>query len=111
MQVSEIMPVVERLLDQRVLDTQTYADHSSRLVCRVVTYNGTFAVKADRQAAAFVLEAQAATDLKALEFPVQVPIALEDGPPALLVFPWMEGQGLTPSSPTAHALRAGQVLA
>jgi len=111
MQVSEIFPAVERVLGQRVLQTQTYADHSSRLVCRVATSTGSFAVKADGQAATFTLEAQAALHLKALGFPVEEPVALEEGPPALLVLPWIGGEGLTSSSPKVHAIRAGQVLA
>ncbi|SMB81364.1 aminoglycoside phosphotransferase family protein [Deinococcus hopiensis] len=91
MDVLPLQYFAQQVLQEAVLDLKVLTDRSSRLVVHVQTHAGVWVVKADAQAGTFAPEIEALKRLEQHGFPVQRPVAWQDGPPALLLLPWTQG--------------------
>jgi len=102
---------VEQTRQERVIDFQILSKRSSRLVCRIETLTGVFAVKADEQVDAFRPEIEALNYLVDHAFPVQTPVGGMPGPPAILMLPWSEGVSLNGHASPQALHQVGALLA
>ena len=116
------MPEKDHMTDPRRIDTiraslgvdcdciVVLASREGRVVARVTTPTGDVVAKVSTTAGAFNEEAAAMCTLAGLGLPVSEVLALEGGPPALLISSWADGEPITAESNPAVLHAVGRIL-
>jgi len=91
-------------------DMRVMAGREGRIVCRASTPVGDVVAKASSSQDEFQQEADAMARLKSVGVPVSDVVAVDGGPPSILVASWAEGRTISASSDPEALRRVGAIL-